>query len=166
MRKIKSLGFSLMVLVFACENERMTSFYSDVEFRNYVDQFFKDAADRGYELPKDNMLMRWKTLKVVCDYPTTGITRKDLAQWVCDINKDYNHDTPEQRAFNKIMVYRELFRSQMGKPYEANEFIINVNGVDYLNPLQECFSWNFASQFGTPHVNLSDPAVLDYLFTQ
>lgn len=157
-----------LFLLVACENERHTAFYADTEFQNPLQEFYRDALVRGYDLPKDNLAIIWKAIDSNCDFPITGVSKKHIAQWYVYINDVYNYDSPEQKVFTKIMVYRELFHVLLNKPYatESLEYAITVNDIVYVNPMYECFSSNLSEQSNIPHVDLNDPEILDYLFKQ
>lgn len=129
--KILMLG----LLLSSCELFNPTEFKVQDELKVSVDKFYALGEDRGYSLPKDNLIISLrKGLRAECKclgrttWETGDITANPQVRVLID--EDYFHDSDSARIY--FTIFHELGHGVLRRK-------AHTNGASIMNPA--CRSW-------------------------
>jgi|ADGO01.1.fsa_nt_gi hypothetical protein len=111
MKKISTV-FLLMLFVIACKDDEGTTFQIDPDLIQHVNAFYDEAAERGVNLTKSNLVVR---VSDSINEDWAGYTFKDDDQRYVFINDDKYMEFKDQPYIIEYMVFHELGHALLNK---------------------------------------------------
>ena len=115
----------LAVFAFSCSDDNDTMFSVTPELSTYVESFYTEAALRGVNPPKTNLVA-----KIDTNCQSSIQISKDDEQWIMTMDKEiFDSMTAAGNPNNKIesMIFHELGRIILNRELSSGNSIMNGN---------------------------------------
>jgi len=119
---MKYLILILAVISFSCSDSNETQFATSSELAPYVDSFYSEAALRGVNPPKMNLICEIGQIQAMTEIS------KDGDQWVLRFDKEM-FEAMSANPNNKVeaLIFHELGRIVLGRELNKDFSIMNGN---------------------------------------